>query len=214
MSYQKKEILIVDDNLTILATLKLILNRSGYDVVCCKSGKDVLARLSDNPTRLVISDLDMPVMDGRQLLTSIRKEYPETKVIIHTARDFELDEFLLLGAYDVLKKPSEVKTILLSVDQTLKDRRTTKRLEIQLPVYLAGSEGTTVNISGAGFLVASGDDFQALTGLQVAFSIPDFRPPLVAPVKILRSDPDLGQTAVTFTNQQGQALVQCLKNRI
>jgi len=65
-------ILTVDDSKTMLAMLEHTLVRAGYEVVQAENGAEGLARLADQPVDLVITDVNMPVMDGIEFIRQVR----------------------------------------------------------------------------------------------------------------------------------------------
>lgn len=75
-----KSILIVDDAASIRATVSIALQGAGYDVIEASDGNDALGKLSGRRVNLIISDVNMPGMDGLTLLKRLR-EQPATKYI-------------------------------------------------------------------------------------------------------------------------------------
>lgn len=65
-------ILLVDDSPTILSLLSLILKEQGWVVHCAKDGVDALERLAETSVDMVITDVNMPRMDGLTLISRIR----------------------------------------------------------------------------------------------------------------------------------------------
>jgi len=79
--------LIVDDEEALTWTMMraLLKQADGYEVLVANSGQKALEILERNPIDVVVSDIRMPDIDGLQLLTEIKKRYPQTKVILMTA---------------------------------------------------------------------------------------------------------------------------------
>ena len=77
-------ILIVDDEISNRRTLTRVLQREGFSIIEAKDGEEALQQLHQNPT-LMITDLKMPKVDGMELLTRAREEFPHTEVILMTA---------------------------------------------------------------------------------------------------------------------------------
>ena len=82
-----KTVLVVDDEEDMLWMLQRNLNKGMKDVeiLAAKSGEEALAILSDKSVNLVITDINMPGMNGLDLLIEINNRYPQTGVIIMTA---------------------------------------------------------------------------------------------------------------------------------
>ena len=74
--------LFVDDEVQVLKAIKRIFFDSGYRVFCCDGGEAALRCLAEQPVDLIVSDMRMPVMDGIQLLKSVKEKYPKTIRII------------------------------------------------------------------------------------------------------------------------------------
>lgn len=79
---KKPHILFVDDDKMIRDTMTLVLDRAGYEVATAEDGFDALLQLS-GPTlpELVVSDLNMPRMSGFELLSVIRRRFPQISVV-------------------------------------------------------------------------------------------------------------------------------------
>ena len=71
-----KTILIVDDELPVLKSFRRLFPEKVYDLICVQSGDAALEELADNPVDLIISDMRMPGMDGYDLLSRVKQEYP------------------------------------------------------------------------------------------------------------------------------------------
>ncbi len=82
-----KKVLIVDDEETLTWSMakSLSKDRDKYEVMVANDGKEALSLLKGNKIDLMITDIRMPDINGLDLLLRVRKEYPQTKVIIMTA---------------------------------------------------------------------------------------------------------------------------------
>ncbi len=89
----KQSILVVEDSVTARALLKNIMEAAGYDVKIAIDGVDAYALLKTEPFDLVVSDLDMPRMNGFELTEKIRsdKKLAELPVVLVTALDSRED---------------------------------------------------------------------------------------------------------------------------
>ncbi len=104
----KKKILVVDDEMSICLLLENFLSQE-YDVVTINSGEDALVWLESNLPDLIISDIQMPNMDGFEFLTKVRQRgfTKHTPFIMLSARaeSKERIKCYRLGAQDYLTKP-------------------------------------------------------------------------------------------------------------
>lgn len=118
------KILIVDDEVLICEWLEYCIVSAGeYELVgCAHNGRDALAIFEKEQPDLVLTDIKMPVMDGIELLGAIKKQSPETAVVLLTAfSDFDLArEALQLGATDYILKSEISKD---SFQETLRSLR-------------------------------------------------------------------------------------------
>ena len=74
-------ILVIDDDPCIRHLLRAVLECQGYSVVEAKNGNEGLQRYRAEPTDLVITDIQMPVMDGLQMIRELRRAFPTARVI-------------------------------------------------------------------------------------------------------------------------------------
>jgi two-component system, chemotaxis family, sensor kinase CheA len=90
---RRAKLLVVDDAMTVRELQRSILERAGYDVVTAVDGVDAMARLAEAPVDLVLTDVEMPRMDGFALTEAIRKRATRSNVpvLILTSRASEAD---------------------------------------------------------------------------------------------------------------------------
>jgi two-component system, chemotaxis family, chemotaxis protein CheY len=69
-----KRILAADDSLSLRQVVKLVLTEAGYDVIEAVDGKDALAKLAGGPVNLILTDLNMPNLDGVGLIKAVRAD--------------------------------------------------------------------------------------------------------------------------------------------
>lgn len=121
----KKRVLVVDDEQDMLWMLQRNLNKGmpDFEVLTASSGEEALALLSDTPVELVITDINMPGMNGLDLLIEINNRYPETGVIIMTAYPsiaYER-EAMMSGSLRFVEKPFDIKDMRAIVKTVLKE---------------------------------------------------------------------------------------------
>ena len=116
MDDAKKKILIVDDSRTVRQLLKMILSRSlSYRISEAQDGLEALKALKAEPFDLVITDINMPNMDGLSLVQKVRNEMGlKIPMIIITTmgKEADRDKGLKLGANSYLTKPFQGPEVL------------------------------------------------------------------------------------------------------
>ncbi|MDH5639600.1 MAG: response regulator, partial [Nitrospinota bacterium] len=80
-----KRILVVDDNKENIELLSVLIERNEWEYQTTDRAKTALEMMQENPFDLVLADLMMPEMNGLELLEEIKKEWPQTDVVIITA---------------------------------------------------------------------------------------------------------------------------------
>ncbi len=117
--------LLVEDETNMVRTLTKILERKGYIVDAAATGADALHRLAETNYDLVITDLNMPLMDGMQLLREMnaRGLNPATIVLTGHGTIQSAVEAMKLGAGDYLIKPCHPDELLLVATRLLELRR-------------------------------------------------------------------------------------------
>jgi DNA-binding response OmpR family regulator len=118
----KSHILLVDDESSILDNLAPFLERAGFEVSTSQNGKQALDVINREEIDLVVSDVLMPVMDGRELLRSLRQENNWIPVILLTqvGEAFERAVALEEGADDYINKPFEPHELTARVKAVLR----------------------------------------------------------------------------------------------
>ena len=120
-----KRVLVVDDEEDMLWMLQRNLNKGMPDVeiLAAKSGEEALAILSDKNINLVITDINMPGMNGLDLLIEINNRYPQTGVIIMTAYPSNAykNEAMLSGSLRFIEKPFDINDMRSAIQQVLKE---------------------------------------------------------------------------------------------
>lgn len=124
MSKESFTILVVDDEPDYCDVLKMILSGKGYKVDTCGNGGEAVKKLEKRAFDLVISDLCMPVMDGRQLLEEIKKKEYDTEVILLTAHGTieKAVDAMKAGAWTYVTKGRDPEELLMEV-RKVKDKR-------------------------------------------------------------------------------------------
>jgi len=87
----KKNILIVDDSASVRQVVSITLRQAGYDVLEGNDGKDALSKLTGQKVHLIISDVNMPNMDGISLVKAVKQlpAYKFTPIVMLTTESQE-----------------------------------------------------------------------------------------------------------------------------
>jgi CheY-like chemotaxis protein len=114
-------VLVVDDQDQVRQLIRETLEQAGYEVEEARDGKEGLDRYRAKSTDLVIMDILMPDQDGLEAIMTLRREFPDTRVIAMTGGSDTigvlnfLDVAKMLGARRTLQKPFELKVLLDTV---------------------------------------------------------------------------------------------------
>ncbi len=116
-----KTILVVDDSASLRQVVNLTLQSAGYEVVEACDGRDALAKLDGKKFHLIISDVNMPNMDGISLLKEVKKHpsYKFTPIIMLTteAGENKKQEGQAAGAKAWVVKPFQPQQMLAAVSK-------------------------------------------------------------------------------------------------
>jgi CheY-like chemotaxis protein len=122
------KILIVDDDIAVQTTIRLLLERAGHGVVVASDGRNGLAIVEAGNFDLLLLDIFMPGMDGLEAMRLIHQQQPLMPIIVISGRPMEPDpvagqDFLTmatrLGAIRSLQKPFKPAALLAAVADCL-----------------------------------------------------------------------------------------------
>jgi signal transduction histidine kinase len=131
---EQPRVLVVDDEESVVVTIKAILQLDGYNVATTTSGAKARKMVRDVEYDLVLTDLRLEDGDGLDVLKAVRDSYPETVTIMLTgyASLESAIQALRAGAYDYLVKPSEVEELRATVARGLERRRLGQELRLRV----------------------------------------------------------------------------------
>lgn len=116
-----KNIMIVDDSASLRQVVKIALSGAGYDVVEACDGKDAVAKLNGRKLHLIISDVNMPNMDGIELVKHVKQHpsYRFTPIIMLTTEGGEAkkQQGQAAGAKAWVVKPFQPDQLLNAVSR-------------------------------------------------------------------------------------------------
>ncbi len=121
MAEVKRNILVVDDEEVIRNICLRSLEKKGYNVGLAENGINALDRIREGIYEIVFTDIKMPMMDGMELLETIKRDFPHLEVVVMTA--FATIESAIdamkKGAYDFILKPIKPDQIRVVADKCI-----------------------------------------------------------------------------------------------
>lgn len=134
-------ILLLDDDININNLIALYLQKEGYDVIQCFRGDEAIQEFESKSPDLLILDVMIPVMDGWQVLSAIRKS-SRVPIIMLTAKDDTFDKVmgLELGADDYITKPFDAKELIARIKALL------RRTQNDIKSNIVNLEGLYINM--------------------------------------------------------------------
>ena len=138
-------ILLIDDDPALLDVLSLTLEDAGYAVEVAEDGQAALELIRRDPPQVIVSDINMPRLDGFSLCRQLRGEGVTTPIVLLTSRDSEIDEALglELGADDYVTKPFRTRVLVARINALV--RREQLRTA---PAVAAGQEAAAAREEG------------------------------------------------------------------
>ncbi len=120
----KYRLLIVEDNINLLREWKKILEDEGYLVDMAENGKVALELWQSHIYDLVLVDLRLPEVDGREVINAIKASQPHTQIIIISGQgnDDDLIDAIKKNVYDYISKPAGLDEIIQAISKSLQNR--------------------------------------------------------------------------------------------
>jgi DNA-binding NtrC family response regulator len=120
-------LMIVDDELIVRESLLYWFRKYGHEIDTAASGPEALEKMEHKPFHLLFVDIKMPGMDGLELLERVKKEYPDTLVVIITAHGSieSAARAMRAGASDYLLKPFKPDQLSLVMEKILNQQKIT-----------------------------------------------------------------------------------------
>lgn len=107
-------VLVVDDDRGARTALRDVLHEEGYEVMAAKDGQEALDHIDGRTPALLLTDLEMPQLNGERLIGRVRERFPDMPILVITSRlvvDAER-EAERLGVAGFLNKPIELDVLL------------------------------------------------------------------------------------------------------
>jgi two-component system KDP operon response regulator KdpE len=159
-------ILVIDDEQPILRAMRTILGQHNYRVITASTGEEGLALAMASAPDVIVLDLGLPDMDGKEVCAQLRA-WTQTPVIILSVRDSDREKVSALdqGADDYLTKPFSVDELLARVRVALRHHSLVQggkstviqagELMIDLANHLVTRKGEEVKLSATAFKLLS-----------------------------------------------------------
>lgn len=127
-------ILIVDDDENVLKFLSDLLITLGISPTLTGDGREAIEKLKSERFPLVFTDMNMPHIDGMQLIVHIKDHYPETDVIAMTgySKDYDLVDVIQAGATDYMTKPFTLDELKAKIKRIAKERSSFQLLQQEI----------------------------------------------------------------------------------
>ena len=132
-------VLVVDDDETIRDVLSTFLKLEGFRVLTAENGLQALRVLGREPVSVVVSDVEMPIMDGLTLLDELKRGHPEVVTVMSTGDDRAQTavDAMKRGAFDYVLKPFNIQDVIQTIGRALEHQRIrAENIELQAALSL------------------------------------------------------------------------------
>lgn len=122
------KILFVEDEKDLTLIVADTLREQGYDIITAADGIDGLEKFKAETADIVVADVMMPKMDGFTMAKEIRKLSPTVPLLFLTAKSTidDVEEGFEIGANDYLKKPFELRELIVRIKALLRQHTPTE----------------------------------------------------------------------------------------
>ncbi len=121
-----KDILLVDDEPHVIRVMRLSLERAGYSVRQAGNGEQALQEIRNTPPDMLITDIDMPRMTGKELCLTIAQEMPDRSFGIYVLTSRTAQEHRQWSArlphLRFMEKPVSIRQLLVDLEQEFTDQ--------------------------------------------------------------------------------------------
>jgi DNA-binding response OmpR family regulator len=158
---EKRRILVIEDDLSILTGLSMNLKFEGYEVLQAQDGRTGLQRALDERPDLLILDVMLPQMNGYEVIRELRQRGRDIPVVMLSARGMEQDKILGLdlGADDYVVKPFALQELLARIKAVLRRQQRAGEVvafgenEVDLVAKAVTRAGRSVDLTAQEFRV-------------------------------------------------------------
>ncbi len=196
MADSKDKILIADDMETFLRLEKMLLERSGYEIIMAKTGGEAIKKIQMEKPALVFLDMLMPDMNGDAVCRFVKtnkslKDIPVIMVSTKSEPEYK-DRCFQAGCDDYVTKPVTQRDLFEKIKKFVRvERREHPRVELKVTATATGksftSQNFTKDVSEGGLFVETDTMIPAGTDLSLEFTLPDAEKPVTASGKVVRA---------------------------
>lgn len=149
------KILIAEDDVELRELFKHVLIKNGYSVTGVSNGLEALDQLDKSYFDLIISDIMMPVMDGYDLVRSLRESGNNIPVLTVTAKDAfdDMRQGFLSGTDDYMVKPINVNELVLRVGALLRRAQVINERRLTIGSTVMTCDSLTVTFNGESMIL-------------------------------------------------------------
>lgn len=126
-----QRVLVVDDERQVCDIIADALVYIGHEVITAEDGEDALVKISEGPFTIVITDMDMPKMDGMELIRHLSRDHSSIDVIAitgHTMK-YRYTDVVAAGAADFITKPFTLDELEAKLNRLIRERLLRDELE-------------------------------------------------------------------------------------
>lgn len=146
------KILFVEDEEDLTLIVTDTLRGQGYDVITAADGIEGLEKFKTEAANIVVADVIMPKMDGFTMAKEIRKLSPTVPLLFLTAKSTidDIEEGFEIGANDYLKKPFELRELIVRIKALLRRYNTNRGEDIKFSIgrYIFNVTTQTLSLGG------------------------------------------------------------------
>lgn len=116
-----KDILLVDDDINYLHLLRMLLEIEGFDVSTASDGINALEALKHNKFKMMITDFNMPEINGVELATKVKKQCSDMRIVLATGGNISeiVEAAANAGISELFSKPIELQRFLAVIRSSL-----------------------------------------------------------------------------------------------
>ena len=120
-----KKVMIVDDHAPVIRVLRLGIEEAGFEVESATNGSECLIKLCDGMPDFLVTDIDMPRMNGKELCLAIEKQFPnrEFPIVVLTSRtELEHRDWTRnIDNLEFMEKPVSIRRLVAYISRRLSD---------------------------------------------------------------------------------------------